>query len=197
MTTVLESNARFSNEPGVFSLFKDEQVNLAVWERDGVMGAHRLLSKNASDVRFACDLDALQVRLLEALDASGYPPVLQRQELIDDIAILAQLFCNVMDTNELELRLEVVNTNSCRKFHGDYVKARLITTYVGEGTQWLEQEDVGRLEKGQDPCDVRQLREGDVGIFKGKLATQDPAIHRSPPIEGTGQARLLLVLNQV
>ena len=38
---------------------------------------------------------------------------------------------------------------------------------------------------------------GDAGIFKGKIATDTPAIHRSPPIAGTGEKRLLLVLNPV
>ena len=37
--------------------------------------------------------------------------------------------------------LEVVRTDSCRKFHADYVTARLITTYLGEGTQWLDEAD--------------------------------------------------------
>lgn len=41
----------------------------------------------------------------------------------------------------------------------------------------------------------QRLHTFDVGLFKGKLATDRPAMHRSPPIAGTGAVRLLLVLN--
>ena len=71
-----------------------------------------------------------------------------------------------------------------------------ITTYVGEGTDWLDDADAARVAAGGTPQRVGRLAPFDVGIFKGKLATDRPAIHRSPPIAGTaGGARLLLVLN--
>jgi hypothetical protein len=42
---------------------------------------------------------------------------------------------------------------------------------------------------------VRQLLAGEVALFKGRLLTDSPIIHRSPPIAGTGQRRLVLVIN--
>ncbi|KWV92041.1 hypothetical protein AUC45_12885 [Erythrobacter sp. YT30] len=108
---------------------------------------------------------------------------------------MADHYCAILDLGEVEVRLEVVTTNSCRKWHADYVKARLITTYVGSGTQWLTQADADRVKGGEEPQWINSMSPGDVGMFKGKLATDTPAIHRSPPIAGTGEKRLLLVLN--
>ena len=93
------------------------------------------------------------------------------------------------------MRLAIVTTDSCRKFHADYVKARLITTYVGTGTQWIEGADVARVAKGAEPSRINTLNACDVGLFKGKMWTQSPAIHRSPPIEDSGERRLTLVLD--
>jgi hypothetical protein len=43
---------------------------------------------------------------------------------------------------------------------------------------------------------IGQMQPGQVGLFKGRLAVAEPAVlHRSPPIAGTGQRRLLLVLD--
>ena len=100
-----------------------------------------------------------------------------------------------MDLARIELRLEVVRTDSCRKFHADYVSARLITTYVGAGTDWLDDAEAAHLAASGEPRRINRMAAFDVGLFKGKLATERPAIHRSPPIAGTGAKRLLLVLN--
>ena len=100
-----------------------------------------------------------------------------------------------MKLDAVSVRLAIVTSDSCRKFHADYVKARLITTYVGTGTQWIDGKDAERVARGQDPVRINTLGAGDVGLFKGKIATRYPAIHRSPPIARTGETRLMLVLD--
>ncbi|WP_137862190.1 MULTISPECIES: DUF1826 domain-containing protein [unclassified Sphingomonas] len=85
-----------------------------------------------------------------------------------------------------------------RRFHADYVRARLITTYAGPGTQWLDALTARRLDAGIPPrrAEIRQLRTGQVGIFKGHdWPTTTPILHRSPPIARAGKARLLLVVD--
>lgn len=195
MTTLLHSIVRLSAKSDVLESIKDEEVSLAVWERHPPTGLAELLKSEVQDVRFACDLALLKGRLISELAAGGYPECAGRRALVNDILELSRLFCDVMSLHSLDLRLEVVTTNSCRKFHGDYVTARLITTYVGSGTQWLDEHDADRESRGLEPLEINQLSAGDVGLFKGKLAAERPAIHRSPPIEGSGERRLLLVLN--
>lgn len=95
----------------------------------------------------------------------------------------------MMGVGAVTVRLAPVVTNSCRRFHADYLTVRMLTTYVGQATQWVY---------ADTPEDVRQLAAGDVALFKGRvLAGPPPILQRSPPIEGTGEHRLLLVIDAV
>lgn len=195
MTAVLQSAARIARSPAVFENVRSQDCNLAIWERPALEGVDALIRGGVKDVRFEVDLAKLEAILCGELQGSGFGWSPALDALVTDIADLSERYCNILSLDRLELRLELVTTDSCRKFHADYVKARLITTYVGTGTQWLDEEDAHRVGKGLEPRTIRELATGDVGIFKGRLATEAPAIHRSPPISGSGQQRLLLVLN--
>jgi len=102
-----------------------------------------------------------------------------------------------MDTTAVAIRLEVIETNACRKFHADHVTARLICSYAGPGTQWIDDRDAMALAGGADPATltVRQVATGDVALFKGHDRSETPIVHRSPPIAGTGTRRLVLVID--
>lgn len=115
--------------------------------------------------------------------------------MIEDILDLYHLFGEMIQYPKIEVRVELVTGNSCWKFHSDCVEMRLIATYAGRGTQWIDQDDIDRAANGLEPLHINELEPGDVGLFKGKLKTTQPGIHRSPPIDCTGEKRLLLVLN--
>lgn len=200
MSLLLQSPARFADAPQILSAIRDESCNLAVWERSWPHKMQRLLAAPVAaalvDVRFTAALGGLRPVLDEELHRAHFPATPEREFLAADIVDLAEHFCAALSLAALEVRLEVVTSDACRKFHADYVKARLITTYVGAGTQWIDGEDAARIKQGVEPECVNSLSTGNVGIFKGRLASWTPAIHRSPPIAGTGQKRLVLVLNQ-
>jgi hypothetical protein len=126
--------------------------------------------------------------------AASWPTV---PALVADVADLARLAAPLMKTHAVDLRLEVISGDACRKFHADYVPLRLITSYAGPGSQWLSNDDAAALAGGvaAEQLEVRQLLAGEVALFKGRLLTDSPIIHRSPPIAGTGQRRLVLVIN--
>jgi hypothetical protein len=196
MPTLLATTAHQSTTPEALGAIRDPDCNLAIWQRALPADFAPLLAGTPSDLRFTCAPDDLPALLAEALVEGGFGSDAALQKaLIEDAAALAMHYCAVMGLARLELRLEVVSTDSCRKFHADYVTARLITTYVGQGTDWLDEADAARVAAGGEPQRINRLSTGDVGLFKGKLATAYPAIHRSPPIAGTGAVRLLLVLN--
>jgi hypothetical protein len=196
MATLLNRLSRSSDNPDVLSAIRDPDCNLAIWERTGFADFTPLLAGMPRDLRFESDVVGLPEMLAQELRQGGFAgdPALH-SVLIDDATLLARLFCKAMDLARFELRLELVRTDSCRKFHADYVSARLITTYVGQGTDWLDEADADRVASGGEPQRINRLATFDIGLFKGKLATDRPAIHRSPPIAGTGAVRLLLVLN--
>ncbi|SIN82772.1 Protein of unknown function [Parasphingorhabdus marina DSM 22363] len=171
--------------------------SLAVWERPEPLDAGSLLEGDPENLRISVPADCPAPALLQALDTCRFPQGSARQELVKDVVMLCDVFRELTSCPVIEIRLELVTGNSCWKFHCDYVEMRLITTYAGRGTQWLDRRNADRLTRGLDPETIHELRPGDVGLFKGRLGNGDPAIHRSPPIEGTGEQRLLLVLNPV
>jgi hypothetical protein len=196
MAILLTRMARSGQNPDVLHAIAHHDCNLAIWQRPPVADFSALVEGTPQDLRFTCAPAALPALLGEGLAQGGYGgDAALHAVLIEDAALLADRFFAAMDLAMLELRLEVVRTDSCRKFHADYVTARLITTYVGEGTDWLDEDDAARVASGAAPERVHRLSAFDVGLFKGKLATDRPAIHRSPPIADTGAVRLLLVLN--
>jgi hypothetical protein len=137
---------------------------------------------------------AVQKAVSIACDAAKMPACKERTQLVDDIAALADIFAGVMSAPYLRLRLACVRTNACRKFHLDAITARLICTYRGTGTQY------GVSYDGGDPKRVFAAPRFAPILLRGSTWPEQPTsglLHRSPPIEGTGEARLVLVLDPV
>ena len=114
--------------------------------------------------------------------------------LIQDITRLSKLFSCLMKVDYIRLRMEVVSTNSCRKFHIDAVKARLICTYRGLGTQY------GMSMDGIDPKHFKTTPTSSPILLKVTLWIEDNPkmiLHRSPPIEGTGETRFVFVIDPI
>ncbi|NMM44065.1 DUF1826 domain-containing protein [Rhodospirillaceae bacterium KN72] len=127
-------------------------------------------------------------------DQVGLAPSPNRSMLTGDIAALAAIFARVLSVDLVRLRLDVVQDNACTLFHADTVPARLLCTYRGRGTEY------GVSDDGDAPRTVTSLPTGSVGLFRGLLFAKDEQtgiVHRSPPIEGAGETRLLLVIDVV
>ena len=132
--------------------------------------------------------------MTDICESSGLPDCAERTMLIDDVAALSTIFAEIMVAPYLRLRLDVITTNACRKFHVDALTARLICTYRGSGTQY------GIARDGQDPVEIFDVPPSAPMIMRGTLwpnAPQSDLVHRSPPIEGTGETRLVLVLDPI
>ncbi len=118
--------------------------------------------------------------------------------LRDDLVGLMALFQEATRTPILRLRIETVNDDACRLFHIDNVRFRLITTYIGDGTQWLLPglEDSATTNQPTEYRDFSQLKAGEVGLFRGKKCLRGAHVrHRSPPI-AENPARLVLVIDE-
>ena len=199
MITLLSRLSRWGEDSLILGAIRESDCNLAIWHRPAFADFTAMTTGTPLDLRFVSDIAGFAAVFAKELRSGGFGgDAALHDALIVDAARLARLFCDAMELTTIELRLEVVRTDSCRKFHADYVTARLITTYVGEGTDWLDDADARRVAAGAEPRQINRLAPFDVGLFKGKIATPTPAIHRSPPIaETSGGARLLLVLNPV
>ncbi|MEL6808678.1 MAG: DUF1826 domain-containing protein [Pseudomonadota bacterium] len=138
--------------------------------------------------------DAVRSAVTALCDVAETPEGEERDQLVGDISALAGIFAGLMKAPYLRLRLQAVTTNACRKFHIDAITARLVCTYRGQGTQY------GISTDGQDPARVFSVATGAPILLRGTRWPDTPAsglLHRSPPIQGTGQTRLILVLDAV
>ncbi|MEM6589751.1 MAG: DUF1826 domain-containing protein [Pseudomonadota bacterium] len=145
-------------------------------------------------IRMILAPDQVREALQKTALMCGTPDCPQCGMLVDDIAALAMIFADVMTARFVRLRLDVVTHNACRKFHIDAVKARLICTYRGTGTQY------GISTDGEDPSRVFTVPACAPIILRGTQWPEGPKsglLHRSPPIEGSGETRLLLVIDPV
>lgn len=184
--------------PKSLSAIQKPDCAAAIWQRepldafqnwiDGL--AHHELPK----ARILLRPNDVHPALTNLVNSHALAPSEERTMLVEDIAALAHIFASIMDTPYVRLRLDVINTNACRKFHIDRMKARLICTYRGTGTQY------GVSEVGDDPKRIFTTPTGSPIMLRGHLwpATAAPdLLHRSPPIEGTGEMRLMLALDPI
>ena len=133
------------------------------------------------------------------LEDCGLPAGDMRDLLIADAAALVGAFAQVTGSALVDVRLERVDHDACWKFHRDSVEARLVTTYRGPATEWVQPDQAARALREQKGFEgpLEQLRTADVAFFKGSRAGAGSGIvHRSPPISGSGETRLLLCLNK-
>lgn len=193
-------HAARSADPDALSAILMPGINLAIWERKvapEVPDVKTLAEIN--DISLTAEADQVGAAMILALKEAGYPAEVIGP-LTADIAAHANRLAQLLVCDTLAIRLEVIETDACRRFHADYVSARLILTYVGPGTQWLDNVAAIRLRNGAavETLDVRNVSAGQIALFKGRKWSPDGAIvHRSPPIADTGQRRLVLVIDPV
>lgn len=177
-------------------------LELVIWRRVPPRGLKTWLEDmDASclpDIRVLVHPSDLRRAIEPQLDDCGMPPGDMRDLLIGDVHDLVSAFAGITRSDLVDVRLERVGNNACWKFHRDCVEARLLTTYRGPATEWVQPRDAARAlrEQTRFKGPLERLRVHDVAMFKGSCAGPGSGIvHRSPPIAGTGQTRLLLCLN--
>lgn len=170
----------------------------AIWRRQPIPGFQEWIDaldpEHLPTVRTVLRPDMVREAVRHVCDIAELPHTSERYWLEADIAGLAERFADIMGAPYLRLRLDRVTTNACRKFHIDAVLARLICTYRGSGTQY------GISTDGAEPTRVFQVATGAPMMLRGTLWPETPKsglLHRSPPIAGTGETRLVLVLDPV
>lgn len=167
----------------ILAAVRDDDVALSIWHRTAPPWAASLDLDSVDDVAARLDDDHM---LVPVLVEAGYPDDLATL-MADDIGLLARELRRLTRATAVRMRLDVVETDGCRRFHADYVTLRLLCSYRGTGTQWC---------LAETPDAVQQLPAGSVGVFKGRLAMEAPRVlHRSPPVMATRGQRLLLVLD--
>lgn len=106
--------------------------------------------------------------------------------------------------------LAVTRSDECRKYHTDYYRLRLLVSYGGPGTEVVPERALDRAALGKGSGEdvatenreivrdrrlVLRARAGDFVLLKGeRFGNGLASVHRSPPVERNGGARLVLKL---
>ena len=180
------------------SAIKDKCCDAIILQRDLPENVKSWLSKldtnNLPSGRVILKREDISSAVQQLCEIVEMPVGIERAWFEADISALAAHFSKILKSRYIRLRLDIVTTDSCRKFHVDAVQARLICTYKGLGTQ------IGNLNDDGEVVSVKQLATGVPMILRGTLwpgIAKTQVMHRSPPIEKLGEERLLLVLDAV
>lgn len=173
--------------PAALDAIARPETALAIWCRslpDRLRAGLDALDLDSVD-DVAMDLAAdrpVGAALIEAGYAEPIAGLLAR-----DIELLVRRHTALTGEDRLGVKLEVIETDACRRFHADFVTMRLLCSYVGPGTQWCHTDATDAV------CDVPT---GAVALFKGRLLLDPPTVlHRSPPIVARGERRLMLTID--
>ncbi len=179
-------------------------MELVIWRRALPLCLQTWLERmDASclpDMRVLVRPSDLRRAMESHFDDCGMPPGDMRDLLLADIDDLVSAFARITQSDLVDVRLERVSHDACWKYHRDCVEARILTTYRGPGTEWIQPIHAERALRAQKQFEgpVEHLENNDVAIFKGSCAAPGIGIvHRSPPLAGSGCTRLLLCLNQL
>ena len=186
--------------------FAQPLTSLALWRRFvpmGLEGAFPLLPwENWQDLRItARPIDILAhvgKHLSNATNLKGK----EITELANDLALCAGLFSGCTCARLVTLRLECITDDACRLFHADNNVARLVTTYRGIGTQFVDPDTGWRpSEDAREPdaSRIQHMQTGDVAIMRGARGSNDarsiPLYHRSPPLSSVAEWRLFAAID--
>jgi Protein of unknown function (DUF1826) len=192
----------------------DDAISICIWRRpvDAAIKDYLAQLAPVKPVERLLRLDAAAPRL-DAL-AQDLPERPGRESFLEDLFHLVELFSTVTDSNSLGLRFTITQRALCPRFHADGVGMRLICTWQGAGTEWLEHASVDRAYLGAGAgglsdeasglmlpgAQIYRMRPFEVGLFKGDAYPDNAgrgAVHRSPPADGTAVWRVMATLDDV
>ncbi|MBQ4834506.1 DUF1826 domain-containing protein [Pseudoalteromonas sp. MMG010] len=214
-TKPLIRKAAQADSAHVLSDIYNENVNIVIWQRalaeKLAASVSSLIATNSiKDLELAVTPDDAFEKLTTALKINDTNRD-SIHTLCTDIALLVDMFCCLFELKRAGLRLTLLTRPMCPRFHVDRIPCRLVTTYQGVATQWLEHNEVERSKLGagnlgkpdessglfKSISNIKQLKQGDIALLKGEYWDDNEGaglVHRSPPVESNEQ-RLLLTLD--
>ncbi|TKC99468.1 DUF1826 domain-containing protein [Polyangium fumosum] len=200
-----DSSFRLGGAPDVLASIHEPSVNVAIWTRPVPPGLGPEMAAWADKKdAFEGIFDAAEIKAGRPFDPDD-----DTSPLRSDLGRLLRRFAELTRVRRIQVSFGAIRHDQCRKFHVDYVRLRMVTTYLGPGTEWLPDDGVRREELApaplapaeanrrivRDPDKVRRANAGDVVLLKGERypGAERAAVHRSPPIQELGVTRVVLV----
>lgn len=194
-----------SPEPAVLAEILRDDINLAIWTRQFSPAI-----ASFTDALLCRDDPLSESRVIELQGeeppdlvglAAAFAQCEGYAEFVEDVAWLIQAYGCLLGAERIGLRLRILDKAMCPRYHVDRVSVRLITTYAGRGSEWLEEGAMRRAGLGQagsEPVDApHKLLAADVALLKGErwMSNEGRGItHRSPQARA-GERRLIMTLD--
>ncbi|SOD41668.1 DUF1826 domain-containing protein [Nitrosovibrio sp. Nv4] len=202
-----------TTQPGELIHIFDPGIQLVHWQRreDQVIKTY-FEQAMASDVVGSGFRTV--IRIGDRLKPNFLPDLPGREFIVDDIFLLSNIYSELLGCDAVGLRMEVLGSPMCPRFHVDRTGIRLACAYRGSGTEWIDDEWVDRSKLGSGsgglPDEVSGLFDHrtaveaaapfDVILFKDSLWQGNDgrgAIHRSPAVVPENGSRILVVIDAI
>ncbi|MCW5601832.1 DUF1826 domain-containing protein [Nitrosomonas sp.] len=206
-----EGMSAVGHEPEICTRIYDRHIHLCILQRVLDADIKRYAAHVCQEYVGFELAQPINVTYARATLKTMLPPHPTLSAFAEDVGWVVEMFACLFDLANVGLRLNVLAKTMCPRFHTDKVPCRLITTYAGKGTEWLDhksmdhvmlaacnefKEKAGRF-AGQTP--IQCLQEGEIALLKGDRWDEQGShgvIHRSPTLD-PGEVRLLLTLDFV
>ena len=191
----------------------NEEINILIWQRvinDKLLNASEYVLSKHPELAISEVIKPEEIKkiLIREIDSSQEVACLSK-----DISEIVKIFCMLFNVNSVWLRLDAIDKPMCPRFHADYLKCRLVSTYKGPATQWIPHNLVNHSKLGSGnegksdkesglflkDEDIKQLNIGDIGLLKGEAWEGNQGggiVHRSPHSEDSRQ-RLYMTIDFV
>lgn len=137
----------------------------------------------------------------QGLSTLALPPVPDRSALLDELAFLIEIYGDLLGCRTVGLRVECLDRAMCPLWHVDRTGIRLLCTWVGPGTEWLDgplPERGARADGAAQPEPSGRAEPFDIVLLKGSAWQGNAgrgAVHRSPAVPIESGPRVLVSLD--
>lgn len=202
------------NPLALLPIFEESQQVWMVPRPSNVQISHYLVQMtNQLTPGFRVTLNASDPILAQLETQARLPDTPGKQALLADMVQLTTVYADLLDCPRIGLRLEVLTHAMCPRFHIDRTGIRLVCTYLGAGSEWLDDRYTNRLAMDTQYATIENFHENlilhpgaivkappsAIVLLKGSLwqgNSQGGIIHRSPNVP-PGKYRVLLALDAI
>ena len=175
----------------------DPSVQVCSWQRD----------IDPAIGNYLAGLQQTPLQSIETLATTDSPGLASlpaddaRSALIEDLSHLQEIISELLGCTAVGMRFARVGHAMCPGWHVDQTGIRLVCTYHGPGTQWLENQNTDRSNLRKNKLESEPFIEaavGEVVLLKGSLWQENEgfgAVHRSPEITSNNSLRTLVTLD--
>ncbi len=187
LTTTEKPSWRYVTELSDLVAIFETGVQVCIWRRK-IDPAIETYLKYLNESGEAQEMEVLTSSIQPKLGC--LPEKCGRASLVDDLSFLSEIMQELLGCDEIGMRFACLKHAMCPGWHFDRLGIRLVCTYQGPGTQWLDDQGIDRYDLGSNP--------GEIVLLKGSLWQGNETfgvIHRSPELEPNATLRALATLD--